>query len=427
MKKLYTLFFSFSIMVTLLNAQPALPIYESFGVNLGTLAGQNNWTGNQGVGLGAQAVDSNLTYTGLYNAPNTYGVRVGNQPSGSIQQLFFASQTTKTYVSYLIRLSVMPIALASQTNTSTYVAIGLDGTSAGCMYAFPNTDGTSFELGFSSGANVTTANNNKTNRQFQLGETILVVMAFTPSATGTGGTGSLNVWVNPLAASLASGATEPTPNFLNRLGSNSISVNNVHLRSGAGTRSMIFDELRVGSSWGDVTTTTVALPVSLKDFKLNTNNNTSALSWTSESEINFDKYIVLFTNNGLDYKEVGTVEGRGNNSTYSFNYIHRGSGFFKLKLVDLDGRFVYSNVLHAKTKSISIQVSPNPVVDKLYITGMPEGKNTAVVYTLSGASIRTQTINDTNITLSIGSLPAGQYVVKVINNNNLIYSTIIAK
>lgn len=352
---------------------------------------------------------------------------MGNQASGAIQQLFFTPQTTKTYASFLIRLSVMPVAFASQTASSTYVAIGNAGTGAGCMYAFPNTDGTTFELGFSSGANQTTANSNKTNKQFVLGETILVVMAFTPSTTGTGGTGSLNVWINPLAASLASGATEPTPNFLNRLGSNSTSVNNVHLRSGAGTRSMIFDELRIGSSWNDVTTTTTALPVSLKDFKLTTNNNISSLNWASETEINFNKYVVLFSNNGINFKEVGTVEGKGNNSTYSFNYAHRGSGFFKLKLVDLDGRFVYSNVLHAKTKSLTVQVGPNPFVDKVYITGMPEGKNTAVVYTLLGASIATQTVENTNLTLSLGSLPVGQYVVKVINNGKTVYSTIVAK
>ncbi|MFY7899960.1 MAG: hypothetical protein ACOVNY_07230, partial [Chitinophagaceae bacterium] len=146
------------------------------------------------------------------------------------------------------------------------------------------------------------------------------------------------------------------------------------------------------------------LPVSLSGFGLTTNNNISTLNWSSETEINFNKYVVLFSNNGVDYKEVGTVEGRGNNSKYSFNYVHNGDGYFKLKMLDLDGRFTYSKVLYAKTKSLTIQVRPNPFVDKLFITGLPEGKNTAIVYTLSGSSVATQTVENTNLTISFGSL-----------------------
>jgi hypothetical protein len=424
MKKIYILFVSFCLVASALQAQPTLPFYEPFSATqLGTLAPQNGWTGATGVNQGAQVVDTTLTYPGLNTMAASKAVRVGNQAFGGLQTLPFASQTSEVFVSFLINLPVLPIAPANAS--AYYFALGNGNTGTACMYAFPNSDGTTFELGFSPTPNQTTAENNKTNRQFALNQTIMIVMASTPAPTG--GSGSLDVWVNPSAASLAPGGTPGNFSFENRIGGTQTSINTILLRSGATTRLMTLDEIRVGLSWSDITSTNAVLPVSLKDFKLTTNNNISALSWASETEINFNKYVVLFSNNGVDYKEVGTVEGKGNNSNYSFNYVHRGDGFFKLKMVDLDGRFVYSNVLHAKTKSISIQVSPNPVVDKLYITGMPEGKNTAVVYTLSGASIATQTVDNTNLTLSLGSLPVGQYVVKVINNGKTVYSTIIAK
>lgn len=425
MKKFYMLFCSFCLVASALQAQPTLPFYEPFSATqLGTLAPQNGWTGPTGVGQGAQVVDTTLTYPGLNTMAASKAVRVGNQAFGGLQTLPFANQTSEVFVSFLINLPVMPIAPANAS--AYYFALGNGNTGTACMYAFPNSDGTTFELGFSPTPNQTTAENNKTNRQFALNQTIMIVMASTPAPT-SGGSGSLDVWVNPSAASLAPGGTPGVFSFENRIGGTQTSINTILLRSGATVRLMTLDEIRVGNSWSDITSTNAVLPASLTSFELTTNKNISTLNWASETEINFNKYVVLFSNNGIDYKEVGTVEGRGSNSTYSFNYVHRGDGFFKLKMVDLDGRFAYSKVLYAKTKSLTIQVGPNPFVDKLFITGLPEGKNTAIVYTLSGSSVVTQTIENTNLTLSLGSLPVGKYVVKIINNGKPLHSTIVLK
>lgn len=422
MKKGYVLLCSIAFAVTSLSAQFTLPIYEPFGLGLGTLGGQNSWTGPTGAGDGAQVVDSNLTYPGLAFR-SSYAVRVGNQTAGAIQQLLFTAQNTKTYASYLIRLSAMPPTLAS---SSYYVTLGNGSTPGGTMYAIPNPDGTTFELGFNTLAGLP-ASNNRTNQSFQLGTTIMVVMAFTPATAANNGTGTLSAWVNPAAADIGTGAAEPTPTFTGITGGNLANVANVFIRSGSNTRPMIFDELRIGKTWSEVTTNTTALPVTIKDLGLTTKNNVSTISWTSETEINFSKYVVMFSANGTDYKEVGTILGKGNNSTYNFNYSHSGEGYFKLKMVDLDGSFLYSKVLHAKAKSLSIQVGPNPVTDKLNITDMPEGVNTIVLYTLTGATLKTQTVKVSNHSLSLSDLPKGQYVVKIMNNGNAVFSTIIAK
>ncbi len=419
MKKGYVLLCSIAFAVTSLSAQFTLPVYEPFGLGLGNLAGQNSWTGPTGVGDGAQVVDSNLTYPGLA-IRSSYAVRVGNQTNGAIQQLFFTAQNTKTYASFLIRLSALPPTLA---NGTYYVTIGNGQTPGATMYAIPNADGTTFELGFNSLANMP-ATNNRTNQSFQLGQTIMVVMAYTP---GSGGAGSTTAWVNPSAADLTVGASEPTPTFTGITGGTLANAANVFIRSGSNTRSMIFDELRIGKTWSEVTTNTTALPVTIKELALTTKNNVSTISWASETEVNFSKFVVMFSANGTDFNEVGTIMAKGNNSKYNFNYSHSGEGYFKLKMVDLDGSFVYSKTLHSKAKSLSVQVGPNPVTDKLNITDMPEGVNTVVLYTLTGATLKTQTVKVSNHSLSLSDLPKGQYVVKIMNNGNTVFSTIIAK
>jgi hypothetical protein len=188
---------------------------------------------------------------------------------------------------------------------------------------------------------------------------------------------------------------------------------------------MIFDELRIGNSWNDIISASTVLPVSLIDLKLTTNKNISTLSWTSKTENNFSKYDVMFSSNGNDFKEVGSVLGRGNNSTYSFSHSHMGEGFFKLMMVDVDGRFSYSRVLRANAKSISVRVGPNPVSDRLYINGMPEGTNNIVLYNLSGSSVRSQVIRDANLTMSMSGLPAGAYVLKITSNGEDVFTSTI--
>jgi hypothetical protein len=424
MKKIYMLFSAIVISATAVYAQPTLPFYEPFSaIQVGTLAPQNGWTGPTGVSQGAQVVDTTLTYAGLTTTAASRAVRVGNQASGGLQTLVFASQTTEVFVSFLINLPVLPIA--PENASAYYFALGNGSTGTACMYAFPNVDGTTFELGFSPTPNQTTAGNNKTNRQFALNQTIMVVMASTPAPTG--GSGSLDVWVNPSSASLAPGGTPGNFSFENRTGGTQTSINSILLRSGATTRLMTLDEIRVGLSWSDITSNNVVLPVVLKDFQLSTNNNTTTLTWASGTEINFNKYAVQFSNDGINYYEVGAVNGKGSNSNYTFNYAHNGTGYFKLKMIDKDGTYTYSKVLQVTNKSITIQSSPNPIKDRLYINGMPNGNNTIELFSVTGVRVKTQYTTSNSIVLPTADLPAGNYVVKISNNGTTLYSSIITK
>ncbi|TAD86375.1 MAG: T9SS C-terminal target domain-containing protein [Bacteroidetes bacterium] len=421
MKHVCMVFFSFIVLGTSLKAQLSLPIYEPFSSTpLGTLAPQNTWTGPTAAGLGAQVVDSALTYPGLFSVPSSYALRVGNQPSGAIQQLIFTGQTSKTYASFLIRIGVYPPAVG---NATYYFTFGNVSTASGCMYVIPNADGTTFELGFNGAATVPTPANT-TNQRFTLGATIMVVMAYTPGATGAG---TVSAWVNPASANLGAAATEPTPTFADIAGGTVANLTNIFVRSGSNTRPMIIDEIRIAKTWGTVTSSVTVLPVSITDLKLSTKENVSTLSWNSASESNFDKYVVLYSTNGADFKEVGSVKGTGSNSNYAFNYTHSGQAYFKLKLVDKDGSFVYSKILQTNGRTLSITVGPNPVADRLLVSGLPDGTNTAILYTLSGVTLQAQTVKGANLTMLLSAYPAGTYLLKISNNGVHVHTATIVK
>lgn len=423
MKKIYNFLIANIAFFTVVIAQPSLPIYEPFNGSLGNLAGQNGWTGSATANTAAQVVNTPLNYTGLNALPNTKSVFYGNQTSGGTQALGFASQTATVYASFLMQVSSIPIALGSQRYNFGFGTTTTGGTFAGCLIVMPNNT-TSFELGFNGTNSNPTAGANTTAENFALNTTIMVVMAYTP---GTSGAGTLSAWVNPNSASFGS-ATAPAPTFANIAGGNAGTVASIFIRSGAQTNPMLIDELRVGLTWADVTSYNIALPASIENFGATTKNNTSTLSWQSSTEINFKKYEVLFSKNGTDFYRVGTVDAKGNNSKYTFNYIHTTNGYFKLKLIDVDGKFSYSKTIYAPTVTlIGIKVYPNPVAEKLVIHNLPIGNHMLQIFSENGRNILARNISATNNTIQLSNLSTGKYIVKIVNNNQSLFSSVIVK
>jgi hypothetical protein len=401
--------------------QHTLPIYEPFDGPLGSLAGQKGWTGNLTPGNGAQVTDYALKYAGLPENLTSNSVLFGSQPSGGTQALGFEAQTGTVYASFLFEVSSIPLSLANSRYNFGYGSTATGGTFAGCLYVVP-TGETKFRIGFN-GTNQQPSEANTTVDEYDLNKTIMIVMAYTPGAAGAG---TVSGWINPDASTF--GSTAPAANFANVPGGTITTVSSVFIRSGNNTNPMVIDELRVGTSWADVTSYNVALPVSINGFKLTTKDNRSRLEWESKSEVNFDKYVVMFSNNSVDYKEVGSVKGRGSNLAYSFEYAHKGNAFFKLKMVDKDGQFKYSNVLHARAANdFAVLVAPNPFANKITLGNLPSGSNFIVLYAANGARLQLANVKDSNYTLSVTNLTAGIYYLTVMNNGELIYSKPLIK
>lgn len=115
---------------------------------------------------------------------------------------------------------------------------------------------------------------------------------------------------------------------------------------------------------------------------------------------------------------VWTVDGFGSEAgpyTYTFtdNLPLTGRNYYCFKQQDYDGRFEYSHISHVDTKGNGdVQIYPNPVSDKLYISGIDEDSTFSI--TDINSRIRAKgTITDEHIDVS--GLLAGSYVLRVDN------------
>jgi len=94
------------------------------------------------------------------------------------------------------------------------------------------------------------------------------------------------------------------------------------------------------------------LPVTLSDFRISTQADDVTLHWTTASENNNRGFEIQRSNNGTQWTAIGFVNGAVNSQvqrTYQYQDkdLKEGRYFFRLKQVDLDGKFTHSKILNA--------------------------------------------------------------------------------
>lgn len=108
---------------------------------------------------------------------------------------------------------------------------------------------------------------------------------------------------------------------------------------------------------------TITLPIELLSFTGNYNNSTdyNEIKWSTASEINNDRFDLYSSVNGIDWELIGSMDGAGNSTTQQYyTYNHRTDSeltYYKLKQVDYDGEYKYSDIIsvYKENKIISVR------------------------------------------------------------------------
>ena len=180
------------------------------------------------------------------------------------------------------------------------------------------------------------------------------------------------------------------------------------------------------------------LPVTLLNFSAAYRNGVTVLNWETENEVNFSHYEVeRKTESGADYIIVDSKQANGNagrtayTSSDNISSLTDGVVYYRLRMVDVDGKFKYSNVIMVRKekKTITgISLSPNPVISTANATVRFEAASNTVVslrvMDMAGRQVLAQQNNVTGGTNSIqvnnlNRLQPGLYIIQLVNGNEL--------
>ncbi len=179
------------------------------------------------------------------------------------------------------------------------------------------------------------------------------------------------------------------------------------------------------------------LPVELISFKSAVSGNNVELHWITASEINNAGFEVQRRNDEGIFAKVGYINGKGTTTEaniYTFNDKIQKTGKYqyRLKQVNFDGTFEYSNVIEVNVATIPGEFSlaqnyPNPFNPSTQITyNMPEaGHVTLSVYNLIGEKVvdlvnGVQEAGAHTVNFNAKNLASGTYIYRVNVNGNSI-------
>lgn len=167
------------------------------------------------------------------------------------------------------------------------------------------------------------------------------------------------------------------------------------------------------------------LPVTITNFTATIQNKkTTLLQWQTESEQNLAGFTVERSTSSNNFFPIGYTAAKGN-SSIKVNYAiidpkpAFGINYYRLKMVDIDGKFVYSKIIPITITdaSFTLILSPNPAKNILYINATGSNQN-AMFIIIDGTGKKVSQVKavlngSTSIYIDINTLAKGAYTLQL--------------
>ncbi len=145
------------------------------------------------------------------------------------------------------------------------------------------------------------------------------------------------------------------------------------------------------------------------------------LRWITQSEENNDRFEVERSPDGRSWSKIATVKGQINTAEAS-RYAYEdhaplsGLNYYRLRQVDTDESFTYSNIISIENKLLkAFRLLPNPAENTVSIqTNISDGL--VEIISIDGSLSYRQRLNDATHLLPISDLPRGVYFVRLTDN-----------
>jgi hypothetical protein len=181
----------------------------------------------------------------------------------------------------------------------------------------------------------------------------------------------------------------------------------------------------VGGFSGFYIYTDVSLATKLSDIKAINEGTSNIVKWTTASEDAGCKFAIERSTDGRTFTQIGTVNGKGKPSAYSFTDAQAVTGInmYRVQMQEATGSNSYSAIVSAtvnKGGAFGMNAYPNPVTDKVTVTLSEEAGANATIEVLdyTGKVLSTQPVSGSNTVVDMNNLPSGIYILKYMDGSN---------
>jgi surface protein len=169
------------------------------------------------------------------------------------------------------------------------------------------------------------------------------------------------------------------------------------------------------------------LPVELLHFSATpTADNKVLLEWETASEIDNDYFGIEKADDALNFIPLGKISGAGySTQLQQYQFLdeapNEGWNYYRLKQMDLDGTFDYSQVVavYLETGKEDLYIYPNPVVESIHFSKPVSGS--ILLINQYGQEVWHMDRLDNTEKLSLPELPSGNYKIQNIWNGKILF------
>lgn len=166
----------------------------------------------------------------------------------------------------------------------------------------------------------------------------------------------------------------------------------------------------------------IPLPVELFDFTATANNREVTLKWSTVSEQNSDYFVVEHSLDGRSFEEIEYVDAMGfSQSLVNYSALHYGSvgdNYYRIRMVDQDGSFDYSEVRVVRIDAGAVTVAMYPTIvhdfANLQVQLEESSDVQVIIFDNLGRPIQQyeMALDQATLNMDLQTLAPGHYVVR---------------
>ena len=161
------------------------------------------------------------------------------------------------------------------------------------------------------------------------------------------------------------------------------------------------------------------LPLTLVSFYSSIQDQDIILYWRTENEEDVNSFEIESSRNGnSDWQDIGLIPSMAiNGSGYSYSFIDRskmdGNRYYRLKIFDKDGKYMYSKVLLISSRqTASISIVPALVQSSMKVILPTSGSSQISIYNVSGQLVNILITETEVFNINVSGLGRGEYFLR---------------
>ena len=174
------------------------------------------------------------------------------------------------------------------------------------------------------------------------------------------------------------------------------------------------------------------LPITFLGFSAQCQGETVRLDWKAITEHPTDYFLVEKSADAIAWTAIETQKSDPGTNNYTFmdQYPAQPASYYRLKQMNAEGTFSYSNVVYVlgcggHSKAISLY--PNPTSNGIYLAMEDPTNSSYELYDTKGALLHSEKVQQGITYIDLSVWTSGTYLLKLSQNKSIIHSFSIIK